>query len=723
MKWVSLAFALLGALALGVSGHFWHELLDSPDFKFIFLLSQVQVGGEPADADSAHATGAGFLFLRTLPWFSYAGAALTLAGAGLVMTKGRVAAIPLLVASVLLLLPLGYVVLSVPSLSPYLYAELVGFPSVLAGLAALLVTGKARAPLPHGAEAPVAVQKAGGARKKQLWIGGVAVAALGLIVLLLAGFAGRSKASDDELYFHPSAVALTDTDLFDLGEGPLQAGQMVAAQWDGAWFAARVLSASPDGARIRFVGWESTWDEDLTRARLRSLPDQLVPKMPSKLAPAALGSATATPCAFVLSLYQPEAGLAGVTKLSDLKAKQTLYSPRLDLEDLSLERALAGSPIQAGKPFALAATGTLRVKVPGPYYFAASSNGTTQLWVDDQPVTPDSPIQLDAGVHELRVDHRHNGGSSLTLRLQMGTKPGALRALDLNRDGIAQFAPDEDGSLRLVLDEDLLFDFDRDNLKPSAERALSSIYARSLSPVPRAPVNIEGHTDATGGAQHNLDLSRRRAESVRGWLSAHGRASPIGIQAYGETRPRVPNDSDDHRRLNRRVELVIGPDTAGTPSPEPTAALAAAALPANGTPPNAAPIAPTTPAAPAIATGAPTQAVLEILHAYYRELNDGTFDANRYFEPSVERYITMMNTSTDAMNNYIRNIFPKQFKEHHFELEEGSLSEESPGQYLYVEHSRYIQAGKSQSVEKRVKVRVRLSPAGKLVFLHQFQRL
>jgi hypothetical protein len=56
-------------------------------------------------------------------------------------------------------------------------------------------------------------------------------------------------------------------------------------------------------------------------------------------------------------------------------------------------------------------------------------------------------------------------------------------------------------------------------------------------------------------------------------------------------------------------------------------------------------------------------------------------------------------------------------------LEEGSLSQESPGQYLYVEHSNYIQAGKTQSVEKRVKVRVRLSRAGKLVFFHQFQRL
>jgi len=68
----------------------------------------------------------------------------------------------------------------------------------------------------------------------------------------------------------------------------------------------------------------------------------------------------------------------------------------------------------------------LRVKVAGPYYFAVASNGNTRLWIDDQAVTLDSPVQLDAGAHEVRVEHRHDGGSSLTLRLRMGDKPSAL---------------------------------------------------------------------------------------------------------------------------------------------------------------------------------------------------------------------------------------------------------------------------------------------------------
>ena len=122
-------------------------------------------------------------------------------------------------------------------------------------------------------------------------------------------------------------------------------------------------------------------------------------------------------------------------------------------------------------------------------------------------------------------------------------------------------------------------------------------------------------------------------------------------------------------------------------------------------------------------SGAGEQAVGDLLARYYRELNDGSFDANHYFEPSVERYISMQGTSTAAMNHYIRDVFPKQFKQPHFELEAGSLSAEGPAQYVYVEHSRYTLAGKTQVSDRRVKVRIRLSPAGKLVFLHQFQRL
>ncbi len=726
MKWVSLAIGLLGVVVLFVVGRFWHELLDSNDFKLIFLFSQIS-DGTTAASDRARDVGAGLLSLRAVSWACYSGAVLSIAGIGLVVTRGRVAAIPLFVAAVLPALALGRVVLSIPELSPYLYAGFAGAPSGLAGLIALAVRGKGRAAA-QGAQAPAEPSPAGDARrKKRLWAVGIAAASLCLLLVIWVASSGKSEASDDEVLFYPDPVALSSVDLIDLGDVALQPGQLLAAEWRGAWYAGRVLSAGAGGARVRFVGWGSEWDEQLPSDRLRIMPEHLAFPTPGagKGNAPRLGTSVPTPCALVLSLYQPSAGLAGSSRLRDLPAKQTLYTPRLDLANASLEGLLAGSTLDASKPFALAATGTVRVDEAGPHFFEVESNGKTELWIDGKVVASGTPLQLEAGAHELRLEHRHDSGSSLTLRLRTGTKPGALRPLDLGRDGVAQYAREADGGWRLVLDESLLFDFDRSELKAEAERALSSIYALSLAPVPGAPVEIEGHTDDKGASAYNRDLSRRRAETVRGWLTAHGRTSSLRIQAYGETRPRVPNDTDAHRKLNRRVELVIGPDN-GDPAPRENAPAVVAAAPGtatNAAAPNAAPDAAANSAASAQPSGDAAPGVLGTLQAYYRELNDGTFDANRYFEPSVNRYITMMNTSTTDINHYIRNIFPKQFKQHHFELEEGSLSAQSPTEYVYVEHSRYIQAGKQNSVEKRVKVRVLLSPAGKLVSLHQFQRL
>jgi outer membrane protein OmpA-like peptidoglycan-associated protein len=71
-------------------------------------------------------------------------------------------------------------------------------------------------------------------------------------------------------------------------------------------------------------------------------------------------------------------------------------------------------------------------------------------------------------------------------------------------------------------------------------------------------VRIEGHTDDVGRDARNLELSRRRAGSVARWLSDHGVAKER-LQAWGcgEARPLVPNDDDEARQKNRRVEFHI----------------------------------------------------------------------------------------------------------------------------------------------------------------------
>ena len=67
-----------------------------------------------------------------------------------------------------------------------------------------------------------------------------------------------------------------------------------------------------------------------------------------------------------------------------------------------------------------------------------------------------------------------------------------------------------------------------------------------------------GHTDNVGGFDFNMDLSRRRAESVVDWLtSKHGiPAARLQAAGVGMLSPVAPNDTEEGRAKNRRVELV-----------------------------------------------------------------------------------------------------------------------------------------------------------------------
>ena len=72
-------------------------------------------------------------------------------------------------------------------------------------------------------------------------------------------------------------------------------------------------------------------------------------------------------------------------------------------------------------------------------------------------------------------------------------------------------------------------------------------------------VTVEGHTDDRGNDAYNQDLSQRRAESVRRYLIGKGiPGDRLDAKGYGESRPIMPNDTNEHRSANRRVEFKIG---------------------------------------------------------------------------------------------------------------------------------------------------------------------
>lgn len=108
------------------------------------------------------------------------------------------------------------------------------------------------------------------------------------------------------------------------------------------------------------------------------------------------------------------------------------------------------------------------------------------------------------------------------------------------------------GSLIL---EGVNFETDSATLTAGAKAVLDKV-AKSLKEWPEARVEIGGHTDSTGSASHNLQLSTRRASSVRDYLIGKGiDGSRLKSKGYGETVSIADNATREGRARNRRVEL------------------------------------------------------------------------------------------------------------------------------------------------------------------------
>lgn len=101
----------------------------------------------------------------------------------------------------------------------------------------------------------------------------------------------------------------------------------------------------------------------------------------------------------------------------------------------------------------------------------------------------------------------------------------------------------------------LQFDTNSDRLRDDSEPTLQQVLS-ALNSIEGLALVVEGHTDSTGGADHNRDLAKRRAASVVRWLVDHGVAAErLNAQGFGADRPVADNKSAQGRALNRRVEL------------------------------------------------------------------------------------------------------------------------------------------------------------------------
>lgn len=106
---------------------------------------------------------------------------------------------------------------------------------------------------------------------------------------------------------------------------------------------------------------------------------------------------------------------------------------------------------------------------------------------------------------------------------------------------------------------DVLFDFNKANLKPSAIKVLADRFINNPSNNRIDSVYIEGHTDSVGTDKRNMELSLQRCKSVQDWLIMNNIITTGNsiIHPFGKSRPIASNKTPEGRTKNRRVEIII----------------------------------------------------------------------------------------------------------------------------------------------------------------------
>jgi outer membrane protein OmpA-like peptidoglycan-associated protein len=100
------------------------------------------------------------------------------------------------------------------------------------------------------------------------------------------------------------------------------------------------------------------------------------------------------------------------------------------------------------------------------------------------------------------------------------------------------------------------FDSAKSSINGDSEPVLTQV-REMLAAHPELKIKIEGHTDNVGGQAANLTLSQQRAAAVKAWLVKAGIAEDrLSTSGHGDSRPLAPNETDEGRGKNRRVELV-----------------------------------------------------------------------------------------------------------------------------------------------------------------------
>lgn len=127
--------------------------------------------------------------------------------------------------------------------------------------------------------------------------------------------------------------------------------------------------------------------------------------------------------------------------------------------------------------------------------------------------------------------------------------------------GVIRVEKLSDDRLLVGMTGETAFEVDSDQIQPGFYSTMDKI-SGVVNKYGKTQLAIAGHTDNTGSAAHNQELSERRAKSVQEYLLADN-VYPARLSAagYGKNRPIAGNDTEEGKRKNRRVDITIVPAT------------------------------------------------------------------------------------------------------------------------------------------------------------------
>ena len=161
----------------------------------------------------------------------------------------------------------------------------------------------------------------------------------------------------------------------------------------------------------------------------------------------------------------------------------------------------------------------------------------------------------------------HKAGSTIVgalLGAAIGGAAGAYignymdkQAAEIERDIAGARVERVGEGIKITFSSGIMFDVERAVLKDQYTGELSEL-STILNKYEDTNILLEGHTDSTGSEEYNLDLSKKRAQSVANYLATQNvNPTRFTIMGYGESQPIASNETVEGRAQNRRVEVAI----------------------------------------------------------------------------------------------------------------------------------------------------------------------